>query len=131
MRASVKRKSTKPSAKAESVLAESNSWSPTRSAAICTVMVVTADSVNMTGECCATGRPVYVFTPSGGKAKFHRFHRQLEEWGATRPLPEIVERLSGWTYAPIDSTAVIAREIETRWLRRSRWLAAGPTADET
>jgi hypothetical protein len=93
--------------------------------------VVTADSVNLTGECCATGRPVYVFTPSGGKAKFHRFHRQLEEWGATRPLPEIVERLPGWTYAPIDSTAVIAREIETRWLRRSRWLAAGPTADET
>lgn len=87
--------------------------------------VVTADSVNMTGECCATGRPVYVFTPSGGKAKFHRFHARLADIGATRALPETVERLPAWRYAPIDSTAAIAREIERRWLKRSAWLATG------
>jgi len=87
--------------------------------------VVTADSVNMTGECCATGRPVYVFTPSGGKAKFHRFHTRLADIGATRALPETVERLPAWHYAPIDSTAAIAREIERRWLKRSAWIATG------
>ncbi|MFX8871944.1 ELM1/GtrOC1 family putative glycosyltransferase, partial [Acinetobacter baumannii] len=38
------------------------------------MLVVTADSVNMCGEACATGKPVYVFTPSGGSAKFARFH---------------------------------------------------------
>jgi mitochondrial fission protein ELM1 len=87
--------------------------------------VVTADSVNMTGECCATGRPVYVFTPSGGKAKFHRFHEALRNLGATRLLPETVDRLPAWSYAPIDATGVIAREIERRWLKRASWIATG------
>jgi mitochondrial fission protein ELM1 len=87
--------------------------------------VVTADSVNMTGECCATGRPVYVFTPSGGKAKFHRFHEALRDLGATRVLPEAVDRLPAWTYAPIDATGMIAREIERRWLKRASWIATG------
>ena len=45
--------------------------------------VVTADSVNMTGEACATGRPIYVFHPSGGSAKFTRYHDSLVAMGAT------------------------------------------------
>jgi mitochondrial fission protein ELM1 len=86
--------------------------------------VVTADSVNMTGECCATGRPVYVFHPSGGKAKFHRFHAKLEDLHATRRLPDAPDRLPAWTYPPINSTGIIAREIERRWLKRKAWLAS-------
>ena len=39
--------------------------------------IAPADSVNMTGEPCATGRPVYVFEPEGGSAKFTRFHDAL------------------------------------------------------
>ncbi len=85
--------------------------------------VVTADSVNMTGECCATGRPVYVFHPSGGKPKFHRFHAKLEEMNATRRLPDVLDRLPAWSYTPIDATGLIAREIERRWLKRQAWLA--------
>ncbi|MCL4768217.1 MAG: mitochondrial fission ELM1 family protein [Hyphomicrobiaceae bacterium] len=81
-------------------------------------LVVTADSVNMTGEACATGRPVYVFEPSGGSAKFRRFHEALRRAGATRPLPSQVERLEEWMYAPIDSAAVIAAEVERRYLAR-------------
>src|SRR5690606_16481283 len=50
------------------------------------LFVVTADSVNMTGEACATGRPVYVFAPEGGSDKFARFHEALRRYGATRPL---------------------------------------------
>jgi mitochondrial fission protein ELM1 len=87
--------------------------------------VVTADSVNMTGECCATGRPVYVFHPSGGKPKFHRFHAALEALHATRRLPDTVDRLPAWSYAPIDATGLIAREIERRWLKRCAWLSTG------
>jgi hypothetical protein len=86
--------------------------------------VVTADSVNMTGECCATGRPVYVFHPSGGKAKFHRFHARLEDLHATRRLPDVPDRLPAWTYPPIDATGIIAREIERRWLKRKAWLTS-------
>jgi len=87
-------------------------------------LVVTADSVNMTGEACATGRPVYVFTPSGGSAKFRRFHESLRNLGATRPLPAQVQRLEEWSYAQIDSAASIAAEVERRYALRSAELAA-------
>lgn len=79
------------------------------------VLVVTADSVNMTGEACATGRPVLVFTPSGGSLKFRRFHDALEARGATRPLPERLQALPAWSYEPLHSVDDIAREIERRW----------------
>lgn len=80
--------------------------------------VVTADSVNMNGEAAATGKPVYVFTPSGGSAKFDRFHAALRSHGATRLLPDAPTTLDTWHYQPLDSAQAIAREIETRWLRR-------------
>lgn len=82
------------------------------------LLVVTADSVNMTGEACASGRPVLVFSPSGGSAKFDRFHSALSEYGATRPLPDTFAELPAWTYRPLDSAADIAAEIERRWQRR-------------
>ncbi len=82
--------------------------------------LVTADSVNMTGEAAATGRPVLVFYPSGGSAKFRRFHAALEAYGATRPLPERVAEIPDWTYEPLHSADIIAREIERRWLACKR-----------
>lgn len=81
-------------------------------------LVVTADSVNMTGEAAATGRPVLVFTPSAGSDKFRRFHAALQGHGATRPLPERVEAIPNWSYEPLHSAETIAREIERRWLIR-------------
>lgn len=80
--------------------------------------IVTADSVNMTGEPLVTGKPVWVFEPSGGSAKFARFHASLRRHGATRPLPETVTNLETWSYPPLDSAAQIAREIAAAWLRR-------------
>ncbi|MEZ5907326.1 MAG: mitochondrial fission ELM1 family protein [Hyphomicrobiaceae bacterium] len=85
-------------------------------------LIVTADSVNMTGEATATGRPVYVFAPSGGSAKFSRFHEALHAYGATRPLPASFERLESWSYAPLLSAHVIAAEIEQRWSKRRQAL---------
>lgn len=84
------------------------------------LFVVTADSVNMTGEACATGRPVYVFKPDGGRAKFHAFHQALENAGATRPLPERPEALETWSYEPIHAAAHIAAQI----IRRAQGRAA-------
>lgn len=86
-------------------------------------LVVTADSVNMTGEACATGRPVYVFTPSGGSPKFRRFHAGLREHGATRDLPDQVLTIPAWDYAPLDSSGRIAEEIEARYGRRVAMLS--------
>lgn len=82
------------------------------------ILIVTADSVNMTGEACATGKPVYVFTPSGGSPKFQRFHQSLMQHGATKPLPDTVPNLDGWSYEPIDAARHIAAEIDRRYLRR-------------
>ncbi len=87
-------------------------------------LVVTADSVNMTGEACATGRPVYVFTPSGGSAKFSRFHEALRAYGATRELPAELTALEEWSYEPLDSARRIADEITTRWQKRCGVLPA-------
>lgn len=84
------------------------------------MLVVTADSVNMTGEACATGRPVYVFEPGGGSDKFSRFHEALRRYGATQPLPDRISTLDQWQYPPLDSAAEIAREIERRWLALGR-----------
>lgn len=84
--------------------------------------VVTADSVNMTGEACASGRPVYVFFPSGGSAKFSRFHDELARHGATRPLPPALNTLESWDYEALNSADTIASEIERRWSARSRMI---------
>ena len=84
--------------------------------------VVPADSVNMTGEPCATGKPVYVFEPDGGSAKFTRFHEALRRHGATRTLPASFDRLEQWTYAPLSSSDHIAGEIARRWAKRRQML---------
>lgn len=85
-------------------------------------LVVPGDSVNMTGEACATGRPVHVFEPDGGSPKFVRFHAALRAHGATRPMPKTFDRLESWSYAPLHSSQAIAAEIARRWARRRQML---------
>ncbi len=81
-------------------------------------VLVTADSVNMVGEACATGKPVHVFLPSGGSAKFGRFHDGLRAYGATRAISEGAQVLDTWDYTPLYSATTIAAEILRRWQRR-------------
>lgn len=85
--------------------------------------VVTADSVNMCGEPAVTGRPIHVFTPSGGSAKFQRYHDALLRHGVTRPLPDAVAALDTWSYPPLYSAADIALAIAERWHRRRSMLS--------
>jgi mitochondrial fission protein ELM1 len=82
--------------------------------------IVPADSVNMCGEPCATGKPVYVFEPEGGSPKFARFHEALAARGATRPLPAHFDRLEAWSYPPLSSAEEIAQDVARRWLARQR-----------
>jgi mitochondrial fission protein ELM1 len=84
--------------------------------------IVPADSVNMVGEACATGKPVYMFQPEGGAPKRTRFHEALRRHGAIRPLPERFERLEAWSYAPLNSGETIAAEIARRWMKRRQML---------
>lgn len=86
-------------------------------------IVVTADSVSMTGEAVATGRPVYVFRPSGGSAKFERFHRALLAAGASRSLDPGSPIDLDWSHPPINAAREIAEAIEQRWQNRARYLS--------
>jgi uncharacterized protein len=82
-------------------------------------LVVTADSVNMLGEAAATGKPVHLFTPSGGHTKISSFVSGLEQHGAVRPLSGALET---WSYEPLDATPVIATAVAKAYaaLRRQK-----------
>jgi mitochondrial fission protein ELM1 len=74
-------------------------------------LVVTADSINMTSEAAATGKPVYVFDLPGDGGKFAIFHKALRAAGATRPLDGA---FTPWTYPPVDANPVIAAAVRDR-----------------
>jgi len=82
------------------------------------LLIATADSINMTSEACATGRPVYVFEAVKISNKHARFHLALRRYGATRTLPDRLSDLGRWTYTPLDAAAEIAAEIRRRWTQR-------------
>jgi mitochondrial fission protein ELM1 len=85
--------------------------------ALADAVLVTGDSANMVGEATATGAPVHIFEPSGGGSrKLARAIDALARIGAARRFTGGLERFS---YAPIDSSGEIAREITKRF-RASR-----------
>ncbi len=62
--------------------------------ALADAIVVTEDSVNMVTEAAGTGKPVYVQSLPGRSTRLARFHRLMQERGATRPFEgrlEVVE----------------------------------------
>jgi hypothetical protein len=75
-------------------------------------IVVTEDSVSMTSEAVATGKPVYVVALAGESRRLRRFHRMLMEDGITRPFDG---SFASWTYEPPDDTAHAAAEIRRRF----------------
>ena len=91
--------------------------------------VVTADSINMSGEPAATGRPIHLFTPSGGSDKFQRFHQALARHGVTRPLSDEITALEDWSYAPLYAADDIALAVAERWQRRRAMLSGKPSGE--
>lgn len=81
-------------------------------------LVVTADSVNMVGEACATGRPVYVFEPSergkSGNRKVRAFLDALLQRGAVRFFQG---QLESNAYPALNSTPLIASAIAEAFAR--------------
>lgn len=80
--------------------------------ALADVLVVTEDSVSMTSEALATGKPVYVARLPGRSRRQGRFHEALKAAGYTRPLGA---ELATWSYAPPDDTARAAAECRRRF----------------
>ena len=79
--------------------------------AIADTIVVTWDSVSMTSEALATGKPVYVLPLEGASRRIDRFHAGLQADGYTRPFDGVLER---WDYEPPDDTAAAAAAIRAR-----------------
>ena len=76
--------------------------------ALADAIVVTEDSVNMVTEAAGTGKPVYVQKLPGRSTRLARFHRLMQERGATRPFEG---RLESWSYQPINDTGTVASAI--------------------
>ena len=80
--------------------------------ALAQVIIVTGDSMSMCAEACALGKPVYIFTPRGGKIspKLKRFHQSLFDRNLAKPLTAGIFP-DGSTGAALDEAGRVASEI--------------------
>ncbi len=75
-------------------------------------IVVTADSISMMSEACATGAPVFFALPEQADARKRRFLAELAEADQVHPLGN---SLSPWPRAPFDEAERVASEIRRRF----------------
>jgi mitochondrial fission protein ELM1 len=87
-------------------------------------IVVTADSVNLASEACASGRPVYVYAPCPPRGKLARFHDALVAGGHARWLRAAPEAFDP---VPLVELPAVAAEVQRRFLA-SRARGGGSTA---
>ncbi len=80
-------------------------------------VVVTADSVNMLGEACSIGKPVYLFQLPGRARKFGRFHRAMIDEGLVYPF---AGRLDKRPAKSINPTPEIATAIKNAMRQKQR-----------
>jgi hypothetical protein len=73
--------------------------------------VVTSDSITMTCEAVAAGKPVLVAAVDGGSPKFNAFHAEMQARGLTRPF---VGRAERWVQPPFDEPSAVAAEVKRR-----------------
>lgn len=78
-------------------------------------IIVTEDSVSMTSEALATGKPVYIASLEGGARRLNLFHKRLQDQGYTRPFTGLLEQ---WSYDPPNDTINAAEEIRRRMKKK-------------
>lgn len=76
------------------------------------VIVVTADSVSMISEACATTAPVYVALPELAGPRHRALVESLTQAGQVRPF---VHSLAPWNRTPLDESGRVANEIRRRF----------------
>ena len=80
--------------------------------ALAETIVVTADSVSMVSDACATGKPVHILPVEGRQpAQFEKFFAALQAEGAVRPFSGALEPAD---YTPLQDSALAAAEITRR-----------------
>ena len=75
-------------------------------------VVVTADSISMISEACASQAAVFVACPELAGPRHHRFAETLYQAGHARPLGNSIAR---WPRPPLDEAGRVAAEIRRRF----------------
>lgn len=75
-------------------------------------VVVTADSISMISEACASTAAVYIATPELAGPRHQRFAETLYQAGHARPLGSSIAR---WPRPPLDEAGRVAAEIRRRF----------------
>lgn len=86
--------------------------------ALADAIVVTADSIAMCSEACASRKPVFIYQPVSLSAKHQRFVNTLIATGYAYPLDEdfVSEIRAPLKHAPLDSAATVAEHVRNTWL---------------
>ena len=74
-------------------------------------VIVSADSISMVAEACATGKPVQVVGCSKMPRKFRQFHQALEDQKSTKPFKGSLEK---WDVIRLEETARVAEKIKEK-----------------
>ena len=77
-------------------------------------IIVSADSVNMVSEACATGKPVHAFSVEPVRGKLADFHEALREGGHLVPL----QASASHSTPPLRELAAVAARITAIWRSR-------------
>ena len=75
-------------------------------------IVITADSISMISEACASTAAVYIAAPELAGPRHHRFAQTLFQAGHARPLGQSIAR---WPRPPLDEAGRVADEIRRRF----------------
>ncbi len=86
--------------------------------ALADAILVTGDSANMVGEATATGAPVHIFEPSGGRSR--KLAGAIDALIARGAACRWTGRIERFSYSPIDSSGEIAAEVLRRFRAKSR-----------
>lgn len=86
--------------------------------ALADAIVVTADSIAMCSEACATHKPVFIYQPVSLGKKHQRFVNTLIGTGYAYPLEEdfVSEIRQPLKHTPLDSAKTVAEHIRNTWL---------------
>ena len=80
-------------------------------------ILVTADSVSMVSDACATGKPVHILPMEGRQpAQFERFFAALQDEGTAHPFTGTLPLAN---YIPLNDCALVAAEITRRLAARN------------
>lgn len=84
--------------------------------ALADVMIVSADSIAMCSEACATGKPVYIYQPTNLSDKHSRFVKGLIKAGFALPLREDV--LTEWTDPSVKTRMLDSAQYIANYIRK-------------